>query len=200
MPYESRSSFFDVHQRRAGAGALGYSRPRSEKLEPLAAAQSAPEGTFRLSRMAQSTLPLVTSAKHQEASRPNSPSRIEGPTIAVVDDDSAVCDSIRALLEAHGAYVRTYQGGIALLQASPNVDCLILDYDMPGLNGLDVISELRTREWTTPTVLITAIDHPSIEQQALQLGIQLIKKSSGPQALLQAIRAKLEQALCPRNI
>jgi len=142
----------------------------------------------------------VTSAKHQDENRPNRPSRIEGPTIAVVDNDSAVCDSIRALLEVHGAYVHSYQGGIAFLRASPKVDCLILDYDMPGLSGLDVISELRTREWTTPTVLITAIDHPSIEQQALQLGIPVIKKSSGPQAMLQAIRAKLEQALCPRNI
>jgi FixJ family two-component response regulator len=150
--------------------------------------------------MDQSTLPLVTSAKHQEAYRPNSPSRIECPTIAVVDNESAVCDSIRALLEVHGAYVHTYEDGVAFLRASPKVDCLILDYDMPGLSGLDVISELRTREWTTPTILITAIDHSSLEQQALQLGIQLIKKSSGPQALLQAIRAKLAEALCPRNI
>jgi len=142
----------------------------------------------------------VTSAKHQDENRPNRPSRIEGPTIAVVDNDSAVCDSIRALLEVHGAYVHTYEDGVAFLRASPKVDCLILDYDMPGLSGLDVISELRTREWTTPTILITAIDHSSIEQQALQLGIPVIKKSSGPQALLQAIRAKLEQALCPRNI
>jgi FixJ family two-component response regulator len=142
----------------------------------------------------------VTSTKHQEANRPNSSSRIEGPTIAVVDDEIPVCDSIRALLEVHGAYVGTYQGGIAFLRASPKVDCLILDYDMPGLTGLDVISELRTRDWTTPTILITAIDHSSVGQRALQLGIQLVKKSSGPQALLQAIRAKLEEALCPRNI
>ncbi len=117
----------------------------------------------------------MTSAKHPEANRPNSPSRIEGATIAVVDDDSAVCDSIRALLEVHGAYVRPYEGGIAFLRASPKVDCLILDYDMAGLTGLDVISELRTRDWTTPTILITAIDHSSVEQRALQLGIQLIK-------------------------
>jgi hypothetical protein len=53
---------------------------------------------------------------------------------------------------------------------------------------------------TTPTILITAIDHSSVEQQALQLRIQLIKKSSGPKALLQAIRDKLQEALCPRNI
>jgi FixJ family two-component response regulator len=142
----------------------------------------------------------VTSAKHQEANRPNRPLRIEGPTIAVVDDDGAVCDSIRALLEVHGAYVHTYEGGVAFLGVSPKVDCLILDYDMPGLSGLDVISELRTREWTTPIILTTAIDHSSVEQQALQLGIQLIKKSSGPKALLQAIRDKLQEALCPRNI
>lgn len=142
----------------------------------------------------------MSSAKHQEANRPNRPSRIEGPTITVVDDDSAVCDSIRALLEVHGAYVHTYEDGVAFLRASRKVDCLILDYDMPGLSGLDVISELRTREWTTPTILITAIDHLSVEQRALQLGIQLIKKSSGPQALLQAIRAKLQEALCPRMI
>jgi FixJ family two-component response regulator len=82
-----------------------------------------------------------------------------------VDDDGAVCDSIRALLEVHGAYVHTYEGGVAFLGVSPKVDCLILDYDMPGLSGLDVISELRTREWTTPIILTTAIDHSSVERR-----------------------------------
>ena len=55
-----------------------------------------------------------------------------------MDDDGAVCDSIRALLEVHGAYVHTYEGGVAFLRASPKVDCLILDYDMPGLSGPEV--------------------------------------------------------------
>ena len=141
----------------------------------------------------------MASTKHQEANRPNSSSRIEGPTIAVVDDEIPVCDSIRALLEVHGAYVRPYQGGIAFLRASPKVDCLILDYDMPGLTGLDVISELRTRDWTTPTILITAIDDSSVEQRALQLGIQFIKKSSGPQTLLQAIRPNWRKRSAPET-
>ena len=152
--------------------------------------------------MARSTLSLVSSAKHQKANRPNGPSHIVGPTIAVVDDDDAVCDSIRALLEAHDAKVITFQSGTAFLQATPEVDCLILDYDMPGhKNGLDVISELRTRGCAVPIVLITAIADPSVEQRALQLGINdLVKKSSGPQTLLHAIRTRLQEALCPRNI
>jgi two-component system, LuxR family, response regulator FixJ len=143
----------------------------------------------------------VRPPKGQAANRPNRPSDLDGPTIAVVDDDPAVSDSIRALLEAHGAFVHTYQSGSAFLRASPKVDCLVLDYHMPGLNGLDVISELQKNGRTAPTVLITAIDDPSVEQRALRLGIkELVKKSSGPQALLQTIRAKLEEALCPRNI
>ena len=96
-----------------------------------------------------------------------------------MDDDGAVCDSIRALLEVHGAYVHTYEGGVAFLGVSPKVDCLILDYDMPGLSGLDVISELRTREWTTPIILTTAIDHSKRRAAGAPVGNSIDKEIIG---------------------
>jgi two-component system, LuxR family, response regulator FixJ len=59
-------------------------------------------------------------------------------TIAVVDDDAAVCDSMRVLLEVYYFNVLTYLSGADFLRESPDVACLIVDYQMPGLDGRTV--------------------------------------------------------------
>ena len=65
--------------------------------------------------------------------------------IAVIDDDAAVCDLTRFLLETYDFDVHTYQSGVDFLRDNPAIACLIVDYHMPGLNGLEVVAELRKR-------------------------------------------------------
>ena len=65
--------------------------------------------------------------------------------VAVVDDDDAVCESTRFLLESFGFEVSTYSSGADFTREDPDVACLIVDYWMPGLNGLEFVSELKTR-------------------------------------------------------
>ena len=48
--------------------------------------------------------------------------------VAVVDDDAAVCDSMRSLLEAYNLDVYTYQSGADFLKEPPDIACLIVDY------------------------------------------------------------------------
>jgi two-component system, LuxR family, response regulator FixJ len=116
-----------------------------------------------------------------------------GRAVAIVDDDAAVCDSTRFLLEAYDFGVRTYQSGADFLDEDPDIACLIVDYQMPGLNGLDFVSELRRRGSDVPTIMITATTDPNVERRAADLGIRrVLKKPLSNQVLLGAIRDELE--------
>ena len=115
--------------------------------------------------------------------------------IAVVDDDAAVCDSTRFLLETYDFDVHTYLSGADFLRDEPAIAFLIVDYHMPGLTGLDVVSELRKRGRTIPTIImITATTDPIIERRAAELGIrEVLKKPLSNQVLLSTIRHQLGQ-------
>jgi FixJ family two-component response regulator len=117
-----------------------------------------------------------------------------GAPIAVVDDDAAVCDSTRFLLETYDFDVHTYQSGAEFLRDSPVIACLIVDYHMPGLNGLELVSELRRRGDSVPyIILITATVDAMIEPRAAELGIQqVLKKPLSSQVLLNTLRDQLE--------
>jgi two-component system response regulator FixJ len=73
-------------------------------------------------------------------------------SVAVLDDDEAVCDSTRFLLETYGFAVRTYLSGATFLKDNPEVECMIVDYHMPDLNGLELASELRARGSRVPVI------------------------------------------------
>jgi two-component system response regulator FixJ len=117
----------------------------------------------------------------------------DGQVIAIVDDDAAVCDSMRLLLEVYDFGVLTYQSGADFLTDDPDVACLIVDYLMPGLNGLEFVSELRKRGSQVPTIIITATTDPNVEHRAAALGIKrVLKKPLSNRVLLDAIREELE--------
>ena len=116
----------------------------------------------------------------------------DGRAIAVVDDDVAVCDSTRLLLEAFDHSVRTYTSGADFLRDDPDIACLIVDYQMPGLNGLEFVSELRKRGSKVSAIMITATTDPTIERRAAELGIRrVLRKPLSKQVLLGAIREEL---------
>lgn len=112
--------------------------------------------------------------------------------IAIVDDDPAVCDSTRVLLEVHDFEVSTYLSSTDFLNDSPKIGCLIVDYHMPGLNGLELVTELRARGSEAPVIMITATTDPSVERRAVEQGIKrVLQKPLASQVLLQALRDAL---------
>jgi two-component system, LuxR family, response regulator FixJ len=110
------------------------------------------------------------------------------PTIGIVDDDAAVRESLCILLETQGFGVTTYASGADFLRDAIEVECLILDHNMPGLDGLDFMSELRQRGSSVPTIMITGTRSPRIERLASELGIKrVLEKPASAQVLLGAI-------------
>src|ERR1700757_885212 len=116
-----------------------------------------------------------------------------GPVVAVIDDDAAVCESTRFLLETYDFEVRTYLSGADFFRDDPDIACLIVDYRLPGLNGLDVVSELRTRGSQVPTIMITATTDLAVERRATELGVKrILQKPLANHVLLRAVREELE--------
>ncbi|CAL76258.1 putative two component response regulator receiver (CheY-like protein) corresponding to a FixJ-like fragment [Bradyrhizobium sp. ORS 278] len=101
-------------------------------------------------------------------------SALAKPKVYVADDDADVLGSLRFLLEADGFDVRTFRSGNALLKASDRaaVDCFVVDYKMPELNGVEVADRLRKQGATAPVVLITGHYDDRLAARAAAVGIQ----------------------------
>jgi len=94
------------------------------------------------------------------------------PDVAVVDDDVAVLDSFKFMLEMAGFVVATYPSAIAYLQhQGMDPRCLILDQHMPEMTGLELTTRLRADGVTIPVLLVTSASSPAIVASATRMGI-----------------------------
>ena len=77
-----------------------------------------------------------------------------GFVIAVVDDDQAVLRSLQYLLESADLTVRLFSSGVALLESGclTEIDCLVSDIDMPGLDGFKLMRMVQTARPGLPIV------------------------------------------------
>ncbi len=118
------------------------------------------------------------------------------PTIYVVDDDVGVLGSLRFLLEADGFVVRTFRSGGAALNAPDpsDVDCFVIDYKMPDINGLDLVARLRSRGIEAPVVLITGVPDKNIAARAEAAGVKhVLRKPLLEDSLVKQIRGAIEE-------
>ena len=95
--------------------------------------------------------------------------------VAIVDDDQAVRDSLKFLLEVAGHTVGTYASAVAFLEdRAVQPCCMILDQHMPQLTGLDLAARLRTDGIGIPILLISGALSPGIVARAAELGIEKV--------------------------
>jgi two-component system, LuxR family, response regulator FixJ len=118
----------------------------------------------------------------------------EPPLVHVVDDDTAVRDSLRLLLESADLSVRTYDSATAFLAALPNlgVGCVLTDVRMPGLDGLELQRRLAQLGVRMPVIIMTGHGDVPIAVEALKAGAaDFLEKPFDDAHLLAAVSSAL---------
>jgi two-component system, LuxR family, response regulator FixJ len=110
--------------------------------------------------------------------------------VIVVDDDLAVRNSLRFSLELEGFAVRDFGTGHDLLKCSDSLTCacLVVDQNMPGINGIDLIADLRSRAVSAPAILMTTHPSADLRTRAARRGIPIVEKPLLGNTLLDKIR------------
>jgi FixJ family two-component response regulator len=117
--------------------------------------------------------------------------------IYIVDDDEAVRDSLRWLLEANGYTVRSYAGAEEFLTAyDPNqVGVLIADVRMPGMSGLELQETLLARKAPLPIVFITGHGDVPMAVSTMKKGaVDFLEKPFNEADLRNIVAGMLSQA------
>lgn len=118
----------------------------------------------------------------------------ESTSVCVIEDDAAVRDSIRTLLECEclgGCDFGSCEEFLAN-RAAARVDCLILDVNLPSMNGLDFLEGLRARGFGAPVIVITGNPDPLVRRRAAEAGAALLEKPFDHRALVNLVRKKTE--------
>jgi two-component system CheB/CheR fusion protein len=119
----------------------------------------------------------------------------DGPTMFVVDDDSAVREAIRDLLQQDGRTVEIYASSEAFLEAyRPGREgCLLIDARMPGMGGLELLRRLRSEGNRLPAIMITGQGDVPMAVEAMKAGAaDFIEKPIGRGELFASIERALE--------
>lgn len=118
------------------------------------------------------------------------------PTVFVVDDNPAVRDAIRWLVEQVGLHVKTYTNANEFLAAyHPGTrGCLVLDIRMPGMSGIELQEKLARDGAHLPVIIVTGHGDVPITVRAMKAGaFEFLQKPFNDQTLLDAIQAALDK-------
>src|SRR5580692_7113280 len=117
-------------------------------------------------------------------------------TIALVDDDKNILESVSMLLEQEGYQIRSFSDpavALTALTAAPP-DLAILDIKMPRMDGLELLRRLR-QSADLPVIFLTSKDEEIDELMGLNAGADdYIRKPFSQRLLLERVRAVLRRA------
>ena len=115
------------------------------------------------------------------------------PLVIVVDDDAAVRNSLKFLLEIDGFAVRTYESAQELVRVGDLSDCrcLIVDQDMRHMTGFELDAALRKEGFDVPAILISENVTPALKKRASNMGIPVIEKPLVGNGLIELIRTAI---------
>ena len=116
--------------------------------------------------------------------------------ISVVDDDGSVRRTTKLLVESFGYRAAVFESAESFLKSDQLYDtaCLVVDVQMPGMNGLQLQSHLAGEGSSIPTIFITAYGEKESRRQAMEAGaVAFLDKPFNDQQLLKSIRSALQR-------
>ena len=123
-------------------------------------------------------------------------SKARGNLISLVDDDESIRRTTTLLIQSFGFQAAAFESAESFLKSGQlhETSCLIVDVQMPGMNGIQLQRHLAASGYKLPIIFITAYDNKESRKQALQAGaIAFLGKPFSDELLLQALRAALRQ-------
>ena len=123
-------------------------------------------------------------------------------TVIVVDDDDAVRDSLKILLESADFITIAYDSGHSFLKGHQrgSVACLLLDVRLPDMNGLDLQQALKNENIDLPVIVMTGYADVSLAVRAMKAGaVDFIEKPIDRVSLLASINDAFDFARAPRD-
>jgi len=115
--------------------------------------------------------------------------------IAIIDDDEAMQDSLRDLMEAAGLVARCFGSAEEFLESdlSRSAACLIVDIRMPKMSGMELQTRLKEDECNIPIIFITAHGDARMRIRAMREGaVEFLAKPFDHHVLLKRVRAALD--------
>jgi FixJ family two-component response regulator len=116
--------------------------------------------------------------------------------ISIVDDDESVRRTTKLLIESFGYRAAIFESAETFLKRGQlkETSCLVVDIQMPGMNGLQLQSHLAAEGCFIPIIFITAYGDQESRRQALQAGaVAFLDKPFSDQQLLKSIRSALQR-------
>ena len=114
--------------------------------------------------------------------------------ITVVDDDESIRRTTTFLIESFGFRAAAFESAENFLKSVQlhDTSCLVVDVQMPGMNGLELQSELAAAGLSIPIIFITAFDNKDTRRKAMGAGaVAFLQKPFIDEKLLQTVRSAL---------
>ena len=128
---------------------------------------------------------------------PQSDVTIPECTVFLVDDDEGLRSALRFMLETEGFAVQAYScpKGLLTEQKICPDGCLVTDYNMPGMNGLDLVSALRKRGDSLPAILVTSDPNRTVRDRAAAANVPVIDKLNLADSLVSHLKKVIKARL-----
>jgi FixJ family two-component response regulator len=114
--------------------------------------------------------------------------------VFIIDDDEAVRNSLKFVLELEGMDVLLFRDGAAFLAHAdgPLDGCLLVDYLMPAMSGVDLMDAMKARNLALPAILMTVHPTDELRRRARAIGfLHVLEKPLNDRALVETIRFAL---------
>lgn len=108
------------------------------------------------------------------------------PVLALVDDDAALRHALSFAFETRGFPVSAFADAESALEAAHRAvwRCMVVDYKLPGMSGLDLLDRLRAIGVAAPALLVTTQPSRSLRARALSAGVEIVEKPLLDDALI----------------